>query len=166
MPPQKKHADPVLRNQADLAQSFLENYPLLLAMAMGKLRSIHDAEDAAQETYLRASKSLKRTVVVLKPRAWLIRILENVCNQKLNETARRRRDREELDRWATSVTAAGWMADFLIDWPLVLRAIESCLAKREGACSIFGSTKVYRMLRSGLSSESRQTTPDKSAIRP
>jgi RNA polymerase sigma factor (sigma-70 family) len=55
------------------------HYPSLLAEARRRLRSMGDAEDAVQETLLRAYLALERFGGDFKLRAWLSRILANTC---------------------------------------------------------------------------------------
>jgi RNA polymerase sigma factor (sigma-70 family) len=55
------------------------HYPSLLAEARRRLRSMGDAEDAVQETLLRAYLALERFGGEFRLRAWLSRILANAC---------------------------------------------------------------------------------------
>jgi RNA polymerase sigma-70 factor, ECF subfamily len=77
--------------------------PALMAHA---LRSLHDraaAEDAVQETLLRAYRALPRFDGEYKVGPWLHRILANVC---VDEANRRRREGEKFDRAAVETHAA------------------------------------------------------------
>jgi RNA polymerase sigma factor (sigma-70 family) len=69
--------------------------------ALSQLRSAEDAEDAAQNTFLRAFAALQKGVVPESEAAWLFKIAHNVCaSSKLAWLRRRRvespRDLDEL----------------------------------------------------------------------
>jgi RNA polymerase sigma factor (sigma-70 family) len=76
-------------------------YPNVYRYALAQLRSTEDAEDAAQNTFLRAFAALQKGVVPESEAAWLFKIAHNVCaSSKLAWLRRRRvespRDLEEL----------------------------------------------------------------------
>lgn len=73
-------------------------YPALLIHARRRLNDAKGAEDAVQEAFLRAYRSLGDFDGEYQLGAWLHRILSNVC---LTEGARRRREAEGNQRWAT-----------------------------------------------------------------
>lgn len=55
-------------------------------------RSVHDAEDAAQETFLRAFRMLDRVTDCRGFRSWLYAIARIVCKERRVERAQSRRD--------------------------------------------------------------------------
>lgn len=66
----------------------------VLGMALRLLGSLEDAQDAAQETFLRLYKSLNRLPDIQEIKPWLYRVTVNVCNDM--HRARRRRAWEPL----------------------------------------------------------------------
>jgi RNA polymerase sigma-70 factor, ECF subfamily len=60
----------------------------LYAVALGMMRDHHDAEDAVQECFLRAYRSLATFQAGAQVGSWLYRIAVNVC---LDASRRRRR---------------------------------------------------------------------------
>jgi RNA polymerase sigma-70 factor (ECF subfamily) len=53
------------------------------------LGKVEDAQDAAQETFLRLYKSLNRLPDVQASKSWLYRVTVNVCNDMLRQRRRR-----------------------------------------------------------------------------
>lgn len=66
----------------------------VLATALRLLGNLQDAQDAAQETFLRLYKSLNRLPDILEIKSWLYRVTVNVCNDM--HRARRRQKSEPL----------------------------------------------------------------------
>lgn len=77
--------------------------PSLLGHAMRKLGDRAAAEDAVQETFVRAYRALPRFDGDYRVGPWLHRILANVCADEGN---RRRREAEKFDRFAADPFAA------------------------------------------------------------
>lgn len=75
----------------DLTQAFLANRSLLIAVAYRVLGSLSDAEDVAQEAWLRWSRVTGD--VVLAPRPYLVKVTTRLAIDRL----RRRQARRELD---------------------------------------------------------------------
>jgi RNA polymerase sigma-70 factor, ECF subfamily len=76
--------------------------PALMGHALRRLHDRAAAEDAVQETFVRAYRALPRFNGEYKLGPWLHRILANVC---IDEANRRRREYEKLDRVATRADA-------------------------------------------------------------
>jgi RNA polymerase sigma-70 factor, ECF subfamily len=68
-----------------------QHYPVCLRVARGMLRDPADAEDAVQDAFLRALRSLGRRDERVPFRAWLFRILINRCRSVGLERSRRER---------------------------------------------------------------------------
>ncbi len=66
----------------------------VLGTALRLLGNLEDAQDAAQETFLRLYKSLNRLPDIQEIKPWLYRVTVNVCNDM--HRARRRRGWEPL----------------------------------------------------------------------
>jgi len=64
---------------AALEELFARHEPGLLALCRGVLNQAEDAEDAAQETFLRALRALPTFREEASLRTWLFRIALNVC---------------------------------------------------------------------------------------
>jgi RNA polymerase sigma-70 factor (ECF subfamily) len=71
------------------------SYPSLYQHAWRRLGSHHAAEDAVQETFVRAYRALPRFEGDFRLQAWLHRILENVC---IDEGGRRSREGAAAER--------------------------------------------------------------------
>ena len=64
----------------------------VLTTALRLLGNMEDAQDAAQETFLRLYKSLNRLPDILEIKSWLYRVTVNLCN---DAHRKRRRNRTE-----------------------------------------------------------------------
>jgi len=62
----------------------------VLSTALRILGSMDDAQDAAQETFLRLYKSLNRLPDILEIKSWLYRVTVNVCRDALRKRLRHR----------------------------------------------------------------------------
>ena len=72
------------------AQALYERHAgRVLSYCQYRLGSRHDAEDAAQTTFLYAVRALQRGVVPELELAWLLKIAENVCRTRRRSAARR-----------------------------------------------------------------------------
>src|SRR5580765_4460905 len=79
---------------ADIAQLEVHR-PALTGHCYRMLGSVVDADDAAQETMIRAWKSLDQFDGRAAVRTWLYRIATNVCLDELSSRSRRARPMEE-----------------------------------------------------------------------
>ena len=78
--------------QADAARLlYARYYPNVYRYALSQLHSAEDAEDAAQNTFLRAFASLQKGTVPQNELAWLFKIAHNVCASSKLAWLRRRR---------------------------------------------------------------------------
>ena len=62
----------------------------VLMTALRLLGNMEDAQDAAQETFLRLYKSLNRLPDVLEMKSWLYRVTVNICNDVHRQRGRRK----------------------------------------------------------------------------
>ncbi len=62
----------------------------VLMTGLRLLGNMEDAQDAAQETFLRLYKSLNRLPDVLEMKSWLYRVTVNVCNDVHRQRGRRK----------------------------------------------------------------------------
>jgi RNA polymerase sigma-70 factor (ECF subfamily) len=72
-----------------LAELFDAHAALVLGTCRGMLRDRHEAEDAAQQTFLSAYASLLRGTVPREPAAWLATIARNECRTRIQQQMRR-----------------------------------------------------------------------------
>src|SRR3954464_13865991 len=78
--------------KADTARLLYEQYyPSVYRYALSQLRSPQDAEDAAQNTFLRAFAALQKGTRPENEAAWLFKIAHNVCATSKLAWLRRRR---------------------------------------------------------------------------
>lgn len=84
----------------------------LLAHAVRRLGDLQAAEDAVQETFVRAYRAMPRFDGDFQLRAWLHRILTNVCH---DEGARRRRDGRIVELMSARTTGSSDPADIDVD---------------------------------------------------
>ncbi|MBR7837361.1 RNA polymerase sigma factor SigJ [Actinospica durhamensis] len=76
------------RRPAPLEDAFLEHRPLLHAIAYRMLGSVHDAEDAVQDAYLRWMSQDPQTVA--NPAGFLTTVVTRLCLDRLRSAAVRR----------------------------------------------------------------------------
>lgn len=117
----------VARFQEGDESAFVElvhnHYQSLLAQAQRRLRTRCDAEDAVQETLLRAYRALPRFGGEYHLRAWLGRILANTCN----DVGQERQAASRLENRLASVPAIDPPADDRLPDEKVLNAVRAAL---------------------------------------
>lgn len=99
-------------NREAFTEIVREFSPGLYAHALRRLGDPRAAEDAVQETMLRAYRALPRFNGEYHLRAWLHRILTNVCHDEGN---RRRRDGVLLERAVSLVDTSAPSADEVVE---------------------------------------------------
>ena len=120
---------------ADAFASIVTEYsPSLYAHAVMRLGESRAAEDAVQETFLRAYRAMPRFEGEFHLRAWLHRILTNVC---YDEGDRRRRETRTLDRMAS-------FADPVVPAPDEVLDLDRAAAQREVASALAALPDAYR----------------------
>ena len=119
----------------DAFASIVTEYsPSLYAHAVMRLGEARAAEDAVQETFLRAYRAMPRFDGEFHLRAWLHRILTNVC---FDEGDRRRREIRTLDRMAAFVDPSMPPPDEVID-------LDRAFAQQEVATALAALPDAYR----------------------
>ncbi len=69
-------------SQDELEQAVREHARLIYKIAYAVLRNHHDAEDAAQETFLKFVRNRKRWAEIRDPRAWLAKMAWRVASDR------------------------------------------------------------------------------------
>ncbi len=119
----------------DAFVSIVNEYsPSLYAHAVMRLGEPRAAEDAVQETFLRAYRAMPRFEGEFHLRAWLHRILTNVC---FDEGDRRRREVRTFDRMASLADPVVPPADEVLDF-------DRDVAQREVATALASLPDAYR----------------------
>jgi RNA polymerase sigma-70 factor (ECF subfamily) len=129
---------------AAFPQIFKDYYESLLIHARRRLGSNSAAEDAVQETFLRAFRALLRFNGRYRVGAWLHRILENVCADEGN---RRRNETETLGRWVAGSSSREGEGDNEEDHVIARREVVQAL---EGLPDSYREALILREL-AGLS---------------
>lgn len=81
--------------------------PSVYAFALSLLKNSHDAEDAAQDCFVRAYLGAGSYRPQGKPMAWLITITRNLCMEKLRERGKRAdAPEEDWDKYIESAAAS------------------------------------------------------------
>ena len=87
-----------LAGQVEAFRELVERFQnLVFGVCMRMLRDRHEAEDVAQEVFLRAHRSLKSWDGVRPLRGWLVAIAANRCRTHLGKRARRPRVAEAME---------------------------------------------------------------------
>lgn len=80
-----------------LAELFEAHAAMVLGICRGMLRGAHDAEDAAQQTFLSAYTSLAGGTTPREPAAWLATIARNECRTRAQRRMREPLPEEDLE---------------------------------------------------------------------
>ena len=99
-------------NEHAFAEIVRTHHQGLFGHAVHRLRDVQAAEDAVQETFVRAYRAMARFDGDFHLRAWLHRILTNVCH---DEAARRQRDGLLVELVSSQPTLDDDPADIVID---------------------------------------------------
>ena len=75
----------------------------LYAFCLRRLGTPEDADDALQQTFLNAFASLRGGFVPTSEKAWLYRIAENVCTDRLRAVSRKRKHESATDALESAV---------------------------------------------------------------
>lgn len=89
-----------------------EHATFVYRIAYSILRDVHDAEDVAQETFMRVMKNAKRLPLIRDQRGWLARITWRLAITKWNRTQRRRHVEIEISGEAARLLASTWSTEF------------------------------------------------------
>jgi RNA polymerase sigma-70 factor (ECF subfamily) len=81
---------------------FHQHYAPVRGLAARLLLDLSAAEDVAQETFVRAARSLAEVHDPTGFRSWLFRIAANLCRDRLRQQGRRRLREEEFVRLTTA----------------------------------------------------------------
>jgi RNA polymerase sigma factor (sigma-70 family) len=82
-------APSAVRAAETAALLYENNSQRILAFCLGRLRNREEAEDAVQQTFLKAFAAMRGGFRPTVERAWLYRIAENVCADRLRANGRR-----------------------------------------------------------------------------
>jgi RNA polymerase sigma-70 factor (ECF subfamily) len=96
-----------------------EHARLVFRIAFSVLRNHHDAEDAAQETFLRVLRQGQPLEAVADPKAWLARIAWRVALDRIRRTPRD--GEEDWSVWLDQLRAPGASAEQLASDAQMLR---------------------------------------------
>lgn len=99
-------------DEAAFAHIVRSHHQGLIAHAVSRLHDVQAAEDAVQETYVRAYRAMPRFRGDFHLRAWLHRILTNVCHDEGN---RRQRDGLIVERVSSQAVLGADPADIDIE---------------------------------------------------
>lgn len=107
------------RGDRDALAAFVRSTQRDVHRFVAHLSSHRDADDLAQETYLRALGSLPRFAGLSSARTWLLSIARRVAADHLRAAARRPRTRA-VDDWAALAEAGSARVQPGVDEPVVL----------------------------------------------
>ena len=122
-------------SRIDVEAEFERHRVALTGYCYRMLGSVFDAEDAVQETLVRAWKGQAGFEGRSSARSWLFRIATNVCFDALNGRRRRAVPMELVavhDRFGRSGKQDELMAAFGIKSPDVIAAAERALRRKKG----------------------------------
>jgi RNA polymerase sigma-70 factor (ECF subfamily) len=88
--------------ETELGSLYQSHSSRILGYCLRRLPSREEAEDAVQQTFLNAYRGLRRGTIPRSETAWLFKIAENVCRERLR--AARRRGRLETARDPEGIT--------------------------------------------------------------
>jgi RNA polymerase sigma-70 factor, ECF subfamily len=118
------------RGKDEAVESLVKEYArFVYRVAYAVLRSHHDAEDAAQETFLRVLKYRKSLSAIENPKTWLARIAWRVAIDRSKSRKRRREVTiESPERSFDEIAGADAPADELFERAGIGEAVEKLIA--------------------------------------
>jgi RNA polymerase sigma-70 factor, ECF subfamily len=118
------------RGEDEVVENLVKEHArLVYRVAYAVLRGHHDAEDAAQETFLRVLRYGKRLAGVENPRTWLARVAWRVAIDR-SKSLRRKREvtLENADRAFHEIPGAVATADEVLEGARIAAAVEKLIA--------------------------------------
>jgi RNA polymerase sigma-70 factor (ECF subfamily) len=88
---------------------------LVYRVAYSILQDVHDSEDVAQETFIRATKNMERLPLIRDQRGWLARIAWRLAITKWNRTKRRRRVEIDISDDSARVAASALNTELAVE---------------------------------------------------
>ncbi len=137
-------------------EAVMEKYSdTVYRIALTRLKSVQDAEDAYQETFLTYFKKDKRFSSEAHRRAWLIRVTLNCCKRELAKRSRHaalplnEADATYEQEFQSPVITAVMELPETLRMPIVLHYFEGLSAKETGSVLHVSESAVFMRLSRG-----------------